>query len=65
MGLTPEAQAAGMPLRCVDRNIPAYPASRAHLWLSQQFVDAAPVKSDDDLVADDDGRRTTALVRPD
>jgi len=65
MGLTPEAQAAGMPLRRVDRNIPAYPASRAHLWLGQQFVDAAPVKSDDDLVADDDGRRTTALVRPD
>ena len=65
MGLTPVAQAAGMLRGHVDRNIPAYPASRAHLCLGKQFVDPAPVKSDDDLVADDDGRRTTALIRPD
>jgi hypothetical protein len=65
MGLTPEAQAAGMPLRRVERNIPTYPASRDHLCLGQQFVDPAPIKSNDHLVADDDGRRAAALVRPD
>jgi len=48
----------------VEGNIPTPSASEAHLCCGKQFVDAAPVKADDDLIADDDGRGTAALVGP-
>ena len=34
----------------------------AHLCPGKQFVDAAPVEADDDLVVDDNGRRAPALI---
>jgi hypothetical protein len=47
-----------------EGHIPIARASGAHLCLTKQFVDSAPVKADDDLVADDDRRGSTALVGP-
>ena len=47
-----------------DGSLPACSASEAHLWLGEQVVDAAPVKADDDLIADDNRRRSAALVGP-
>jgi hypothetical protein len=45
-----------------DGNIPIASANEIHLCLGQQFVDAAPIEADDDLVADDDRRGAAALV---
>jgi hypothetical protein len=64
MGLTPVMPALEMPPSLLDGNIPTASASNAHLWLGQQFVDAALVKADDGLVADNDGRSAAALIRP-
>jgi hypothetical protein len=50
-----------MPPSPLDGNILG---ERTHLGLGQQFVDAAPVKADDDLVTDDDGRSAAALICP-
>jgi hypothetical protein len=44
------------------RHFPTSSARYARLWLGQQFVDAAPVKADDDFIADDNRRRAAALV---
>jgi hypothetical protein len=65
MGLTPVMPAMEMPPAPVDGHIPTASPSQAHLCLGQQFVDAALVKADDGLVADDDGRSAAALIRPD
>jgi hypothetical protein len=53
-----------MPPLSLVGDIPTPSTSEAHLCLGKQFVNAAPVKADDDLVADDDGWGTTALVSP-
>ena len=65
MGLTAASLAKGMPPSSREGNIPTASASAAHLCRGKQFVDAAPVKADDDLVADNDGRGTAALISPD
>jgi hypothetical protein len=48
----------------VNGNIPTAAASEAHLCLGKQFVDAALIKADDDLFADDNRRSATAFVGP-
>jgi hypothetical protein len=61
---TTTVPAIGMPPWSREGNIPTSSASAAPLRFGKQFVDTAPVKADDDLVADDDGRGAAALVRP-
>jgi hypothetical protein len=53
-----------MPPSPLDGNIPTSAASAAYLCFGKQFVDAAPVKADDDLIADNDGRGAAALIGP-
>jgi hypothetical protein len=64
MGLTTAMPAIEMPPSLLGGHISTASASEARLCLGKQFVDAAPVKADDDLVADDDGRSAAALVGP-
>jgi hypothetical protein len=64
MGFTGALPAIGMLPSSLDGNIPICLPSEAHLCRSKQFVDAASVKADDDLVADDDGRSAAALIGP-
>jgi hypothetical protein len=52
-----------MPPSPRESNIPTASASEAYLCRGEQFVDAGPVKANDDLIADDDGRGAAALVR--
>ena len=64
MDFTGALPAIGMLPSSLDGNIPICVASEAHLCRRKQFVDAASVKADDDLVADDDRRSSAALVGP-
>lgn len=65
MGFTGALPAIGMLPSSLDGNIPICLPSEAHLCRSKQFVDAASVKADDNLVADDDGRSAAAPIGPD
>ena len=64
MDVTGGLPAIGMLPSCLDGNIPICVANQAHLCRRKQLVDAASVKTDDDLVADDDRRSAAALVGP-
>jgi hypothetical protein len=64
MDFTGALPAIGMLPSSLDGNIPICVASEAHLCRRKQFVDAASVKADDDLVADDDRRSAATLVGP-
>jgi hypothetical protein len=54
----------GMPPSSRHGNIPICVASETHLCRRKQLVNTAAIKADDDLVTDDDRRRTAALVCP-
>jgi hypothetical protein len=51
-----------MPPSSRESDIPTAAASETYLCRGKQFVDAAPIKADDDLTADHDGRGAAALV---